>query len=173
MTAPVPQGAVDGAVAGVRAYLRMAGAGEEAVLAGLALTAFAIGEAFTGAAFLRRAHEEAAPATGLWTPLPVEPVAAITGVTVGGAALPVEAYAVDIDADGCGWVRVRAAGTATVTYEAGLAATWEALPPGVAQGVVMLVAHLFEDRTGARMPPAAVAALWRPWRRMRLDRRRA
>ena len=55
-----------------------------------------------------------------------------------------------------------------VAYTAGLAAGWDELPPGITQGVAMLAAHLFEQREDGRAPPAAVAALWRPWRRMRL-----
>lgn len=170
MTAPVPLEAVAGAVAAARAHMRVAGSGEDAVLERLARTAFSVGEAFTGAAFIARAHEAVVPAAGVWTPLPVEPVTAITGVSAGGAALPVEAYAVDIDGGGCGWVRASAPAwpRVAVAYEAGLAATWDALPQAVAQGVVLLVQHLWEDRAGASAPPAAVAALWRPWRRMRL-----
>lgn len=36
------------------------------------------------------------------------------------------------------------------------------------QGIVRLVAHMHLHRDGDQSPPAAVAALWRPWRRMRL-----
>jgi hypothetical protein len=36
----------------------------------------------------------------------------------------------------------------------------------VAQGVVLLAAHLFEHRGDGATPPAAVAALWRPYRRL-------
>jgi hypothetical protein len=58
-------------------------------------------------------------------------------------------------------------GTVLVPRDGG---SWDALPPPVAQGVVLLIAHLFADRDGTAAPPAAVAALWRPWRRMRLLR---
>jgi hypothetical protein len=46
---------------------------------------------------------------------------------------------------------------------------WEGVPSPVRHGVAMLIQHLFEDREGARMPPAAVAALWRPYRVVRLS----
>ena len=39
----------------------------------------------------------------------------------------------------------------------------------VAQGVAMLAAHLFDHRESDAVPPAAVAALWRPYRRLRLS----
>ncbi|HEX8432984.1 MAG TPA: hypothetical protein VF625_16985 [Longimicrobium sp.] len=176
MSAPVPDAAVAAAAGAARTYLRVADGAEEAALAGFARAAFAMGEAFTGAAFVVRAHEDVAPAAAVWTPLAWEPVTAITGVTalpVAGApsVLPVGAYAVDIDADGRGWVRVTAspgAARVAVAYQAGLAATWEALPAAVRQGVVAMTAALFEDRAGLAGPPPAVAALWRPWRRMRL-----
>jgi len=58
-----------------------------------------------------------------------------------------------------------------VTVEAGLAADWPSLPAPLRQGVAMLAAYLFDSRDGAGAPPAAVTALWRPFRRMRLDAR--
>jgi len=85
--------------------------------------------------------------------------------------MPIENYAVDIDGDGLGWVRVLQRGEAVrvvVRCTAGVAATWEALPAPLAQGAAALIAHLFDDRAGTAQPPASVAALWRPWRRMRL-----
>jgi hypothetical protein len=45
---------------------------------------------------------------------------------------------------------------------------WDAVPAPVAQGVAMLVAHLFDARGGDALPPVAVAALWRPYRQVRL-----
>lgn len=44
---------------------------------------------------------------------------------------------------------------------------WADLPGPVAQGIVLLVAQLVERR-GGDVPPAAVTALWRPYRAMRL-----
>ena len=89
------------------------------------------------------------------------------------AALPADAYAIDIDAAGDGWVRVlRAAGAkrVRVTYSAGMAIEIEALPEALRHGVVRLAAHLYthRDRQDGAGPPAAVTALWRPWRRLRL-----
>ena len=96
--------------------------------------------------------------------------------TADGAAfaLAADAYAIDIDAGGQGWLRVLApgaAGRARVTYQAGLAADWAGVPAPLAQGVVLLAAHLFSGAAGE--PPAAVTALWRPWRRLRLAGERA
>lgn len=97
----------------------------------------------------------------------------VEGLPADGAAfvMPAGAYAVDIDANGDGWVRVMqpgAAGRVQVSFEAGMAADWVGIPEPLRQGVVRLAAHLFAHRDGPDDggPPAAVTALWRPWRRM-------
>ena len=46
---------------------------------------------------------------------------------------------------------------------------WASVPAPIAHGVTMLVAHLFDHRESDVAPPAAVAALWRPYRWMRLN----
>jgi uncharacterized phiE125 gp8 family phage protein len=180
VSAPVPLGVVDAGVAATKELLRIAGADEDALLRRLVRSALEVGEAFMGLSLIARTFEEVVPVTGAWTMLRMGPVTAITGVTglpTGGApfALPVAAYAVDIDADGRGWVRISpgaGAARAAVTHQAGLAASWDALPPALAQGTAALAAHLFEDRAARGAPPAAVTALWRPWRRMRLAQER-
>jgi uncharacterized phiE125 gp8 family phage protein len=71
-------------------------------------------------------------------------------------------------------VKVLRAGTAArvaVRFTAGLAADWSGLPDGLRQGVLRLAAAQYRERETDGPPPgppAAVAALWRPWRRMRL-----
>jgi uncharacterized phage protein (predicted DNA packaging) len=53
----------------------------------------------------------------------------------------------------------------------GLAATgWTDLDPALRQGIVRFAAHQFRERDtrDADAPPAAVAALWRPFRTVRL-----
>jgi uncharacterized phiE125 gp8 family phage protein len=65
--------------------------------------------------------------------------------------------------DPAGATRVRVSGTA------GLAQDENGVPEPIRQGVLRLVAHLFTARDGeAGEPPAAVTALWRPYRRTRL-----
>lgn len=171
----IEQETVAAAAASVRAYLRMEGGAEQALLERVAGSAIALGEAFTGAVFVRRAVTQTVAASAQWGALTQAPVVSIAAVAdAGGTALPVDAYAVDLDADARGWVRViGVSARVTVTYTAGLAATWDALDPPLAQGAVLLAAHLFEARAfegrgAGAQPPAAVTALWRPYRRVRL-----
>lgn len=152
----VPPAVIAAVVGEVRAFLRLEEGAEQGLLERLAVSAIQVGEAFTGTLLIAREVEEVVASTGAWRVLEAAPVLAISA----------DGHAVDIDAEGRGWVR--ASERVTVRYTAGLAADWAAVPAPVAQGVVMLAAHLFNDRGGASQPPAAVAALWRPYRRMRL-----
>lgn len=167
------------AVEQAKAYLRIADAGEDATIEGLIGSALALCEGFLGQVPIMRTVTETLPISGEWrrlTAMPVRAITAVQGVGADGAAfpLPVDAYAVDLDGQGGGWVRVMQAGVARrvrVTAEAGLAADWAGLPEAVRQGVVRLAAHFFthRDAIDEGRPPAVVAALWRPWRRMRLS----
>jgi uncharacterized phiE125 gp8 family phage protein len=160
----------------VKAFLRIESAVEDAELARLIASAIGHGEAFTGRTFLIRGIEETLPGRPEWQRLTATPVRAITGVAavdMAGVATPMatDAFAIDVDASGDGWVRVTdPAARMRAIYRAGVAADWGGLPEPLRQGVVRLAAHLFTYRDAADegAPPAIVAALWRPWRRMRL-----
>lgn len=47
---------------------------------------------------------------------------------------------------------------------------WSAVPPSLNEGIVRFAAHLYRERGegGAKEPPAAVSALWRPFRALSL-----
>jgi uncharacterized phiE125 gp8 family phage protein len=168
------------AAAEAKAYLRVEGAHEDALVERLAGSAAALCEAFVGQWLVAREGAEMLPVRSSWQRLTGHPVTAILGVDAidgsGTTALPSGAYAVDIDAAGGGWVRIvdaAAARRVRVRFEAGLAADWEHVPEPLRQGVVRLTAHLYTQRSGeAGEPPAAVTALWRPWRRLSLGERR-
>lgn len=162
MSAPVPVAVVEAGVAATRAFLRIEGAGEDALLGELVRVAFDTGEAFTRAALVTRAFEETVAADGGWSTLSRGPVIAVTAAMIGVTATPFE---VEIDVDGRARVRVSGGGRARVAYTAGFAPDWSALPPGVRHGVVRMAALLFEDRASGAAPPPGVAAMWRPWRR--------
>ncbi|HEX8578009.1 MAG TPA: hypothetical protein VF655_00255, partial [Allosphingosinicella sp.] len=151
---------------------------EDALLERLVGAAGAQCEAFTGRVLLARAFSETIAASAAWRRLRRGPVRAITGVEslrADGlaAGLPVSAYHIDIDARGDGWVRVTDASGATrvrVTYQPGLAEEWAAVPEALRQGIIRFAAQLYAHRDGdsGGAVPAAVTALWRPWRRIGL-----
>jgi len=167
--APVP-------LAEVKAFLRIATSEEDALLAAMVRAAADTCEAFTGRALLTRAVQEMLPASRAWTRLGLAPVAAIEAVALVGAdgavsALAAQDYAIDIDAAGEGWVRLLIGlepKRVRVAYRAGLAADPNGLPETLRHGIVRLAAHLYVSRDRPDGPPAAVTALWRPWRRLRL-----
>lgn len=167
------------ALAELKAWLGKTTAHDDAGLAALLRAALEMCEAFTGLLPLEASCEEVLPASGQWQALATRPVHAITGVDglpADGArfALPVSSYAIDITADSTGMVRVTnpgSAGRVVVRFTAGLEGEWQDLPEALRHGVVRLAAHQHrardDDRAGG-LPPASVAALWRPWRRLRL-----
>lgn len=160
----------------VKAFLRIAHQEEDALIAGLVRSAADVCEAFTGCALIERAVAETVAAGGAWVRLGAGPVRAIESVVAlaadgAEAALPADAYAIDVDAHGAGWVRAAAPGVkrVRVRYRVGLAGDPNGVPEALRQGTVRLAAHLYAQRGevgGA--PPAAVTALWRPWRQVRL-----
>lgn len=166
------------AVAEAKAYLRIVGDDEDALLARAMGQAAELCERFTGQALIARGFTQTLAASRGWMRLEAMPVRAISGVaalSLTGEAEPIaaEGYAIDIDARGDGWVRLTApieARRIRVSFEAGLAADWAGAPEAPRQGIVRLAAHFHTHRDGAADagPPAAVTALWRPWRRMRL-----
>jgi uncharacterized phiE125 gp8 family phage protein len=152
---------------------------EDAALTALLLAALETCEAFTALMPLEATCEEVLPADTCWRGLqtrPVQSVGGVEGIPAEGArfALAAEDYAIDLDADGGAHVRIinqGAAGRVAVSFVAGLAADWASLPNGLRHGVVRLAADAYRRRDGegtGAQPPTAVAALWRPWRRMRL-----
>lgn len=177
MSLIIAQGPLAVPLAELKAYLRITLPDEDAALERLIHAATAVAERTLGLLCLRREVVETLPVRSGWQRLAAEPVSAITmieGVPADGPvfALPPHAYAIDIDANGCGLVRIHqpgAAGRVRVTYEAGLAADMAALPVDIGHGIVRLAGEYHARREGLETePPASVMALWRPWRRVRL-----
>lgn len=163
----------------LKQYLRISLDEEDGLLAGLLVAASDMAERFTGQILVDRAVTEVMPPCGAWRRLAIRPVRSVTGVTAipatgPEAALAVGAYAIDIDRNGDGWVRVdRLAagpgGQVRVAYRAGIAVDGAGVPEGIRHGIVRLAGEYYARRDGLEAePPAAVSALWRPWRRMRL-----
>jgi uncharacterized phiE125 gp8 family phage protein len=163
-------------------FLRAGGAEEAALIAAVTAAAAELCERFTGTVLIARGFAEIVRPTGSWQRLERTPVRAITLVEALPPGGPAEALgpsgcAVDIDADGDGWVRISepaTVGRVRVSCQAGLAVEWAGIPAALRHGVIRLAAHLYMVRGEAGAderrlaPPAAVAALWRPYRRLRL-----
>jgi uncharacterized phiE125 gp8 family phage protein len=168
----VPPEAAPVALAELRAFLRIEGVDGDAELAAQLRVATELCEGFIGTPLLERTLRETLVARDAWQALSISPVRAVTAVHAlsgdgGAVALAPETYGMDIDASGRGWVRcASAAGRIAVTYTVGSAGEWNAVPEPVRHGILRLAAHLRMDGDG--VPPAAVTALWRPWRVMRL-----
>ncbi|MDO7843743.1 head-tail connector protein [Sphingomonas immobilis] len=166
----------------VKAVLRVVSDDEDALVVAFVEAALGLAERFTGQVLIAREMRAVLAAQAAWQCVGAGPVRAITSVEAIGAiengdgavVLGSAAYAVDIDAGGEGWVRSIDAGAAkriAVTFVAGAAADWAGVPGPLRQGVVLLAAHLFTARDERDAPPAAVTALWRPFRRLALARR--
>jgi uncharacterized phiE125 gp8 family phage protein len=168
----IEAGAMAVSLAECKAYLRLERDDEDALLAGFVRTATDLCEAFTGQWLIGRDAEQRLAVEAGWQRLSVWPVTAITAVAGSAGALASDAYEIDIDLAGTGWVRLLATDVVqpVVRFRAGLAPDWNSVPEPLRQGIVRLVAHLFSHRDApdAGPAPAAVAAMWRPWRRIRL-----
>lgn len=162
----------------VKAFVRIDHDADDAAIDTFLRSAAGLCEDFIGQMLIVRTVTDILSAWQAWQKLKRLPVQAIisfeTVESDGSAALlAIEDYAIDIDSDGIGWVRLREESDASrirVQYSCGLAADWDGIPAGLRQGIVRLAGYLYANRDGvdAIGPPRAVTALWRPWRRMRV-----
>jgi uncharacterized phiE125 gp8 family phage protein len=170
----VENGSMAVSISECKAYLRLERDDEDAVIAGFIRTAMALCEAFTGQWLIIRDAEQRLAETSEWQRLSALPVVSISGVNGSNGPVPGTAYETDIDIGGCGWVRLlepMGVVAPVVRFRAGLGVDWNGVPEALRQGLIRLVVHLFthRDAPDAGAPPAAVAAMWRPWRRIRLN----
>jgi len=162
----------------VKALARIETNGEDEMLANLVDAALGLAEQFCGRALIARSFTVMLDARAGWHRLAITPVRAIAGVAgfdSDGAAVAVSppAYELDLDAAGQGWIRIGDAGAARrleVTVTAGLAPGWAALPAPLRQGIALLAGYLYAERDATLPPPAAITALWRPFRDIALLR---
>jgi uncharacterized phiE125 gp8 family phage protein len=152
---------------------------EDGQLVDMMRASLAAFEAFTGLMPLAQACTERLPASRLSLRARTRPVRVLETVHLsgpGGAMLPVAAdrYAERIDADGTLHLRLLDApdgDSIELAFTAGLTDRWDSLDPGIRQGIVRLAAHHYRVRDAgeeAPAPPSSIAALWRPWRQVRL-----
>ncbi len=162
-----------------KAYLRLEHEEDDAPLGAIILAAIGHAESYTAQMLIRRNVTEICGVSSLWQRLTVSPVvsfAGVTGIPAEGTVLvvPVTGYSTQIDSAGEGHFRVTQPGTAgrvEIVYRAGLADSWADLHEALRLGILRLVGHLHahRDSTDDKGPPEAVAALLRPWRRIKLS----
>ena len=165
-------------IAEVRDFVRIDHDADNAAIDAFLRSAASLCEDFTGQMLISRAVTEMLPARNVWQKLgrlPVQAIMSVELVAADGVASPLLAgdYAIDIDSDGIGWVRlqrVEGGSRIRVAYRGGQAAGWEEIPAGLRQGIVRMAGYFYANRDGvdAGGPPSAVTALWRPYRRMRM-----
>jgi uncharacterized phiE125 gp8 family phage protein len=106
-------------------------------------------------------------------PSPVQFMTSITTQATSPVALDATAISTSIDTQGrCAWrlIDTSLSGTLSFTMQAGAYAHWDVLPEAMRLGIMRLAAYYYTSRDNANDagPPAAVAALLRPYRRTRL-----
>ncbi|MEA3061855.1 MAG: hypothetical protein QOJ94_1636 [Sphingomonadales bacterium] len=160
-----------------KAWLRAVHGEDDGAIAALVQAAAELCERFTARVLLARGVRQTLRARPGWIRLGRNPVRSIGAAETiepdgAGSLLAADAYAIDIDANGDGWIRIEAGvtGKIRVTYQAGLAAAWSDLPQALRHGVTRMAAHFYALRTGmpGDAPPASVTALWRPYRQLSL-----
>ena len=158
-----------------RGWLRLGATIDDAVVAGLIRAATNICEAFIGQWLIVRAAEEIVPLDCGTVRPGVRPVVAIDAVALllpgGGETVLDEAgYRARIARDGTASIAIHERGDADrarIAFRAGMAAEANGIPEAIRQGIVRMTQHLHEARDGSGgAPPAAIAALWQPWRRL-------
>ncbi|WP_228242688.1 phage head-tail connector protein [Porphyrobacter sp. GA68] len=162
----------------LKSWLAISTDRDDALLTGQIQAALALFEQFAGVVPLRQTCQEVLGAHRRWQRLAAAPVIEVDDVRALGPdgdrpLLPQQDYACTFAPDGAAQVLLRrglAQDRLLVRYTAGLAPDWPALDPAIRQGVIRLAAHYYVERASTQdaSPPAAVVALWRPWRRVQL-----
>ncbi|HEX2792843.1 MAG TPA: phage head-tail connector protein [Croceicoccus sp.] len=173
------------ALAELKEWLGINTTREDALLGQLLTASLDICEAYTGARPIAAECEETWPVrlvganrTG-WQALstrPVESIVSVEAVAVDGSrrTLATGDYEIEIDAEGLGRFRIIAPVAerrVAIRFRAGHAEGWDSMPDALRQGAIRLAAHHHRQRETGNAdtaPPRAVAALWQPWRRVRL-----
>ncbi|GAB5348919.1 head-tail connector protein [Alteriqipengyuania sp. 357] len=165
------------ALAELKHWLGITRSADDAQLIALIGAGLEACERFTGLTPLAATIEETHDASHEWARLTTQPVVQVTGVALVDAqgartTLPDEGYDLHLAGDGSAQLRLRRGpfvSRVAATLEAGLASDWAAIPDGLRHGVLRFAAYLYrEGEAAAAEPPAAIAALWRPWRIVRL-----
>ncbi|UOR16319.1 head-tail connector protein [Qipengyuania aquimaris] len=164
-------------LAELKSWLSITTNGEDDLLTTLVASALALCERFTGVVPLKSEVRETVLPSLLPQPLQAGPFISLTGAEafegLQRRELSPGEYRIDIASDGTASFSLPeliGEPQIEVTYLAGLASEWQEIDEGLRQGIIRHAAHLYREResTSAAPLPASIAALWRPWRRLRL-----
>lgn len=170
-------------LAEAKAHLRLDGAEEEALVSACIVAARQACESYTGLSLISQTWQlylDRWPMGAVSLPRP--PVQGVTEVAVLDAAggrrvLEAERYFLDRAAGPARLMRRgalswpqpgRPLGGIEITYRAGFGDSWNDVPAALRQGMLLAVGHFFERREGEAGLPPAIAALWQPYRIVRL-----
>lgn len=161
-----------------RVFLRIDQEYDDPSLEAILLAAIGHAEEFTGQVLIRRTVREivpSAPQAQKLSAAPVVEIGPLSAIPADGTRFPIDpaqyTSSIERGGDGCiSLLRPGAAGRIEIQYTAGLSPSWGELPESLRLGILRLTGHLFAHRDDLSDPgpPAAVAALLRPWRRIRL-----
>lgn len=162
----------------LKSWLGISRPSEDQVLTGLLGASMALCEAFIGQVPIEQVIEERLSPAGGPHCLASRPVVEVLSTETLGTdklreSLPDAAFEYAISSEGIAVLHLHEAISANAVIaqvRVGMAATWSDLPAPLKQGIIRLAAYLYRDRDSADnpAPPAGVAALWRPWRRLNL-----
>jgi uncharacterized phiE125 gp8 family phage protein len=164
-----------------RSWLRMGATIDDAVVAQLIRAATNICEAFIGQWLVVRSVEEVVPVRADALRLSARPVVAVDSLHLigpdgGETELDQSRYRTALARDGTARLSIGLgidAMRVRIAYRAGMAADANDIPEAIRQGIIRMIQHLYDARDGGvAAPPAAVAALWQPWRRLTLGAER-
>lgn len=163
----------------LKSWLGISRPKEDALLRDLLAASVSLCEAFTAQSPLEQTVEETVPATAGSYILSSRPAQTLVSAQIVGedgsrTALDPGEFEFSIDADDRACFALSnslEARSIVVSLRAGIAADWTAMPEALKQGIIRLAAFHYRDRETGRdaEPPASVAALWRPWRTLRLS----
>ncbi len=170
-------------LAELKAWLGISRPNDDGLLVNLILTSLDTCEAYTGQTPLSQIVEERMPTRPGRYGLSSQPVTALIQAEVlaqdgTGSPLASDAFGFELDESGNAAFRLFSdveGQAVSLQIRTGLASSWDTVPAALKQGLIRLAAFHYRDRdrTGGSKndgtAPASITALWRPWRKVRLQ----
>ena len=164
-------------LAELKRWLSIGTAREDELLTELIAGALALCERFTGTVPFKCEVRETMLSAAVSHRLSATPCISLIDATaidgLDARLLTADDYSLTFEADGCATFTLAGEipeARLELRYYAGAASEWEDLDEGLRHGVIRHAAHSFRERERGEpgQLPASIAALWRPWRKLRL-----